>query len=578
MRLTCNMYMSLVFRQPFHADIETWGERTYALIPRTQDADLRLQAALRLVSGIVWTGRFSTALQIIESVRILADSPDVSPFMLITLHNIESMYFMLAGEHQACMQAVKKGVDLSESIGIHIWRNSLLINGVGSALCWGELDMAADLLAKLDQSALQTRRYDLCLHHYYSSWLHVLRDELDDARQHLRAAVRLAVDMGLPFFEVIGKLCLAQVLFARGDQQDGARYLKEVRARARTINNRLLEFLCFLVFADIAFANKRTSMGRKALRYALSLGRQHGYSNVVWWQPQMMARLAVHALEHGFEEIYVRNLVAKRELVPETPPLHLDNWPWRFTVQTLGGFVVQARGQEGALRGKERGRPFQLLKTAIALGGRRVSTERLTDALWPRIDSDYAYRSFNTNLHRLRKMLGEEQAVKLEAGRLSLNPAFFWLDIWALEQALDAHGKMLRAEKNHLDAGKIQAGAERIMELYRGPFMQDDNEAWIIAARDKLKSRVARWMLEYTRYLLADSQAEAAIAILERGLEADAAAEGLYRQLMLCYRQLDRKAEAIEVFNRCRTALADQLDVEPSPETAAIYKELTLSA
>ena len=68
---------------------------------------------------------------------------------------------------------------------------------------------------------------------------------------------------------------------------------------------------------------------------------------------------------------------------------------------------------------------------------------------------------------------------------------------------------------------------------------------------------------------------EAAAGLLERGLEADDVAEQLYRALMLCYQALDRPAEAVGVFNRCRTALAAQLNMEPSQETCRLYERLS---
>ncbi len=67
---------------------------------------------------------------------------------------------------------------------------------------------------------------------------------------------------------------------------------------------------------------------------------------------------------------------------------------------------------------------------------------------------------------------------------------------------------------------------------------------------------------------------EDAVGFLHRALEADELAEGLYRQLMICYEELDRKAEALEVYNRCRKTLVARLDVEPSPETIRIYENL----
>jgi DNA-binding SARP family transcriptional activator len=62
--------------------------------------------------------------------------------------------------------------------------------------------------------------------------------------------------------------------------------------------------------------------------------------------------------------------------------------------------------------------------------------------------------------------------------------------------------------------------------------------------------------------------------LYSRGLEADALAEGFYRRLMLCYRQLGRHAEVVDLYDSCRRALSAEHDAAPSAETTAIYESV----
>ena len=73
-----------------------------------------------------------------------------------------------------------------------------------------------------------------------------------------------------------------------------------------------------------------------------------------------------------------------------------------------------------------------------------MRADALADALWPHVDADYAHKSFTATLHRLRRILGEDDALRLRDGRLSLNPALFWLDSWALDQLLGAIEELVR--------------------------------------------------------------------------------------------------------------------------------------
>ena len=165
------------------------------------------------------------------------------------------------------------------------------------------------------------------------------------------------------------------------------------------------------------------------LRQALALGSAGGYVNGWFWRPASLLRLCLKALENDIEVEYVRGLIRRWSLVPETPPLHIGNWPWPLRIHTLGGFQLMLNEVPVTLTGKVK-KPLELLKVLIALGGRGVSQERLSDALWPDADADLAKRSFDTTLHRLRKLLGNERMLQLQAGRLSIDPRYCWVDTW----------------------------------------------------------------------------------------------------------------------------------------------------
>ncbi len=567
-----NMYMALVFRQPFHPEIERWGERTYAVAQRSADPSMRLDAAMILVSGIVWTGRFNKALELVEAMRVIAKQADVPPIAATTLPMVESMYYMLAGRYEECMQAVRAGMDAAELSGIHLWKNSLLLNGAGGALGAGDLDTAAELLDQTDELALSARRFDSCLFQYFSAWLAMLKGDVLGAYELQRKALRTATEMGLPFFEVLCRLGLAQILVECGDERKGVTHLRELRRLAKTIDNALLEFMTLLSYAHIALNHGRVSSGRKALAYAFQVGRERGFTHCVWWQPRIMAELTVAALRWDIEPEYAKRLIKARGLVPDEPPLDIRSWPWAFRVSTLGRFEID-RGAGPGLNGKARGRPAELLKVAVAHGGQQVPVERITDALWPRIDSDYAHRSFNTTLHRLRKLLGDDRAVILNDGKVSLDKRRFWVDTWALNAVSADSAQQLTGGRDD-----VLAVAERVLTLYQGPFLDGEDAAWALGAREELRIRFVRMISDLAARLQDLGDHEGAAGLLERGLEADDVAEQLYRALMLCYQTLERPAEAVGVFNRCRTQLAARLNVEPSRETRRLYEQISATS
>ena len=73
-----------------------------------------------------------------------------------------------------------------------------------------------------------------------------------------------------------------------------------------------------------------------------------------------------------------------------------------------------------------------MLKALIALGGKGIDEERLMDILWPEADGDQAYSALTTTLSRLRQLLGEK-VLEVQAGRVTLNPRYCWVDVWTFE-------------------------------------------------------------------------------------------------------------------------------------------------
>ncbi|MCZ6797757.1 MAG: BTAD domain-containing putative transcriptional regulator [Gammaproteobacteria bacterium] len=570
--VTFGVYQSMGFRQPFHPGIEKWAERVYAIVYTATDPSMKVRAAIALAPTIGWTGRFSTALEIIATVRTVASAPDVSPITLATLRYIESVHYMLTGEHELCMDAVHDAVDIALSRGIHTWKNSSLINGVVSALGVEDLGLAEELLAQIDTHAMVVRRFDSCLHSYCLAWLAKLKKNVLEAYHHQRAALRVVTEIGAPFFKVMIQLGLAQTLFACDDERKGVNLLRQIRKSAKTIPNRLLEFMTFLAYAQIAMNHGRKASGLRALKYALGIGRKHNFNHIIGWQPRELAALAVIALENGIEVEYVRQWIIRRNLIPDDPPWHLSEWPWKARIRTLGQFDLQLDAESA--KDKPRGRPIELLKVSLALGGRGVGVERITDVLWPNIDADYSHRSFNTTLHRLRKLIGDDHAVLFHDGKLTLNENYFWLDIWAFDRALGDLSNCFKTPGLQPSAPQLLPLANDALSLYQGPFMGDEDSAWAINARDHWKSRFVRFACETAESLKDSQQLDEAITFLQACLDAEDLAEGIYRQLMLYYQQLGRKAESIEIFNRCSNTLGTRLGVEPSAETKRIYEDL----
>jgi len=174
-------------------------------------------------------------------------------------------------------------------------------------------------------------------------------------------------------------------------------------------------------------------------------------------------------------------------------------------------------------------------------------------------------------LHRLRKLIGYEQALQLREGRLSLDSRFCWVDAWAFETILE-EGEL------YWQRGKFESALptlEKSIQLYQGTFLTHEIEQpWMIPMRERLKNKYLRIIERLTRYFQESGRWDQALDYYHRGLEVDDLMEEFYRGLMLCYQSLGRRAEALSVYQRCRRILASSLGISPSPQTEELYRAL----
>jgi LuxR family transcriptional regulator, maltose regulon positive regulatory protein len=241
----------------------------------------------------------------------------------------------------------------------------------------------------------------------------------------------------------------------------------------------------------------------------------------------------------------------------------------------LGRFELLRGGSPVEFSGKGPGRPLELLKVLLAHGGQEVRAEQIADALWPHVDADYAHKSFTATLHRLRKLLGEEDVLLLRDSRLTLNASLVWVDAWALEQAGTELEEALRLPAGMAADAGLRSLAEEVLALYRGPFLSDETEQpGYIAGREQLRLRLLRALARLARRWEEGGQAEAAADLYLRLIEADPLFEAPYRNLMLSYQRAGEVVEARAAYDRLKTLLAARLKAAPSPETQSVYAAL----
>jgi DNA-binding SARP family transcriptional activator len=408
------------------------------------------------------------------------------------------------------------------------------------------------------------RLLDVSHYRYVAGWHARLIGDLAAAEHLVAEALEQTLAAGVPFPSALCHQALALLCHERGQGESARAHLAEARNLGRRMGSKIVECSCLLAEAELAFSAGDAERGRVALASGLAIAAHEGYGNVHWWRPEALASLCARALDAGIETTYVRRLVQRRRLQPpgdEAPP---EAWPWRVQVHALGRFEARVDGKLVTLTGRAPRKPLALLKALVAFGSRGVAEREIADALWPDADGDLAQQSLAVTLHRLRKLLGDDEAIRRHEGRLDLDNERVWTDVAALGACLEKSAQSNPEERASL--------VDRALRLYRGPLLAGDEEPWIPAPRERFRARFVQELGNVARAAEQSGDVDRAIHWYQQALEVDDRAEELYRSLMALYLRHGRRAEMLALYQRCLATLSSSLGVSPSPETEKLLR------
>lgn len=573
-RVATSMTGALFHRRPQQDELRAWASRALSASRDTGDKNILLQALVAVAGVYHAAGDRSAASLAMEEIRHMSRSPAVSLLNAIAGKWHEALAELWSNaDPEAALGIVSEGLDTTRLHGLQLWDHLFYSAGAYASLMKGDEVRARDFLDKLKISippgcSLVHSEYD-----YLAAWHHLLLDDAVGAAAHGARALDRAESAGVVFPAIMCRLAMANISCRRIEHAEAGTHLAAATELMRTTRSGILEFMARLTEARIALIAGDEAKGIEALRAGMAIGRKQGYVNMFWWwEPDVMSRLCMKALEAGIETGYAIELMRKRHLVPDHPPMEVEEWPWKIRIYTLGRFGIAQDGKRIAFTGKAQQKPLRLLKALIALGGREVPREKLADALWPEAEGDLALQSLAVTVRRLRSLLGDEKAVHLTEGRITLCNRICWVDFWAFKRLFSRAEKSLREDAG--SGSRAAAHLEKALGLYRGDFLEDEKETpWAVPARERLRIKFLRCVMDAGRIHESAGEWDKALDCYRKGLSADDIHEEFYRRKMTCLHRLGRTSEALATYRQCFRTLA-ALGAALSPETESIYSSI----
>jgi ATP/maltotriose-dependent transcriptional regulator MalT/DNA-binding SARP family transcriptional activator len=560
LRARSGLVAALLHRQPQHPLLRPESARALALLEADVSTDDRFTAGIILLNCYCFRGDFDCAERVVGLLQPHLADKELTPLNQVWWQIAVAYYQLLRAHHDAAADALDRSDAIAHQHGLSFIRPAVLTQRVFLALSFGDLECAGALLPMLEAVINPARHMDLALFHSAQSWYEFQRGDLAAAMKHAQTAVDGAFQAGAVTIQTYCLLGRVQVLLEFGECAHALASVHKLRLRAGGAS-RLLEFSTLLVEAFAALRTGDTAGGLALLRTGLTIGREENYLNTLRWHPKMVVRLLCHALEEGIEVEYVKHLIRARRLFPDTP--EIEQWPWPIKLYLLGRFSVVIDHKPHKTSGKAQAKPLELLKALVAYGGREVASATLAAQIWPDLEGDAAQSALDTTLHRLRKLLQQDDAVIVQQAKLSLNPAKVWVDVWAFERLSN---RLEHEVEVHVE------GAAKFFRLYLGDFLQQDTDTpWLLPLRERLRSKFLRQVLKLGGVWENVGDWNRAADAYRHGIEVDNLSEELYRKLMFCEYKQGHSAAALEAYRRCRHMLSIVLGVKPSAETEAAY-------
>jgi DNA-binding SARP family transcriptional activator len=124
------------------------------------------------------------------------------------------------------------------------------------------------------------------------------------------------------------------------------------------------------------------------------------------------------------------------------------------------------------------------------------------------------------------------------------------------------------SELNHL--------AVTLLSLYRGPYSDGNDEAWLLSGRNRWRNRFLEGATALGLQLEKCNALAMANTLYLRALEVEPLAETMYRNLMRCAHAQNDPSAAFSAYRRCRETLSVILGKRPSPETEKLAMSIGL--
>ncbi len=253
-----------------------------------------------------------------------------------------------------------------------------------------------------------------------------------------------------------------------------------------------------------------------------------------------------------------------------------------LSISLLGQFRVTR--DEQPIVAFESDRVRALLAYLVVEADRAHDRSTLAGLLWPERPEQVARTNLRHVLHNLRRAIDDVHAsppfLLITQQTIQWNSASdAWIDVVAFARLLASC--QVHAHSRLETCAECIERLKQAVTLHRGNFLAGVTvsgsvaiEEWARITQEQLHRLALEALYQLAGYHEARQEYVAAIHFARRQVEIEPWREEAHRQLMRLLAWAGRRSEALTQYAACRRILAEELRVEPSAETIALYERI----
>ncbi len=407
-----------------------------------------------------------------------------------------------------------------------------------------------------------------------------LRGDLTKARSLLENLIESREKHGNELGTNTARLRLFQVDLAEGKLDGLEKRIDDVVAFFNHQNHYYDEALAAMLLAETKFAlGKQTEM-IDAVRRALDLSARFDYE---YW---LRREIRLHSEIFGNEEIFERlpldlreELTSGRAVRPAVieSPSESASTITDLTIKVLGPIEIYRDATKPFAPDAWTTRRARDIFCYIATSKhRRVPKDVLIEAFWRDEDLETVEKNFHPTISHIRKALNSRQPFKqnfivFRDGAYQLNPELSYsIDSEEFEHFI-AEAEKAKREK---DAERLRTNLESAYRLSRGEFMAGVYDSWADERRGFYVEQAGRVVAALAKLSVSEKRWSDALKFANEVVKGDPYREDIHRLIMKILSAQGKPAAVKKHFEGMKKTLADDLGIEPSPETMRLYGEL----